>query len=358
MIAVDPEVYAEVRAEAEQHAAVNRRDAWNKLDETARDKAVREAIVARGNIAEQVRRSGLLPSGAPTLPVLSWDTLMAEPPIPPPVIRPGIPRVGVCVVAGSPKVGKTLWVSQVALESRRPSLMVIEEGSRDAIADRLRLQAANLGVENPPLSLLHRHRLRLDNRADVRRIAEFVQATRPEIVVLDPLNRLHSADENRPTQMTPVMDALAELAYDGGCAVIAIHHLAKPSAERRGDIWDRFRGASSIRSGTDANLALDGHLDHVKLVGEFRDAQPLVEHMRLDRESLLFVPEDAPTLPAKVDPIALRAFVGERGQVTASQVVEHFAVAKHTALTALRALGCDEFEGPRRTLTFSLGTVQ
>ena len=88
--------------------------------------------------------------------------------------------------------------------------------------------------------------------------------------------------------MTPVMDAMAGIAYDLETAVLAIHHLAKPSAERRGDVWDRFRGASSIRSGTDANLALDGTGNRVKLVGEFRDSEPLLEHLELDRKSLLF----------------------------------------------------------------------
>ena len=60
-------------------------------------------------------------------PTLSWDEIVAEPQEPPPVIRPGVPEVGVTVVAGAPKVGKTLWVMQMALESARSTLLVIEE---------------------------------------------------------------------------------------------------------------------------------------------------------------------------------------------------------------------------------------
>jgi len=81
--------------------------------------------------------------------------------------------------------------------------------------------------------------------------------------VIDPLNRTHAVDENRPTEMTRVMDGVADLAYGLGIAVLAIHHLGKPSAERRGDPWDRFRGASSIRSGSDANLMLDPSGDRI-----------------------------------------------------------------------------------------------
>lgn len=294
---------------------------------------------------------------APVLPVLDWEALSAEPLTPPPTIRPGLPEVGVTVLAGSPKVGKTLWASQTALASGRTALLVIEEGNLAGIAYRLRRQAAALELDSPPISVMHRNRVRLDDRDSVARLLDVVAQLRPALVVLDPLNRLHGADENRPTMMTPVMDAMARIAYDHHCAVLAIHHLAKPSAERRGDIWDRYRGASSIRSGTDANLALDGSGDRVKLVGEFRDAEPLLEHLELDRDALLFHPADAPEAPSKVDPIALRAFVEERRQVTARQVVEAFSVSKPTALKSLRAMGCDEYEGPRSVLTFALGVT-
>ena len=240
---------------------------------------------------------------------MSWADVMAQPPDPPPQLRDGIPLVGVTVLAGSPKVGKSLWSSQIALESRRPALLVIEEGSIAGIAYRLRHQAGALGIETPPLSVLHRRRVRLDNAGSVKHLREVVRELRPALVVLDPLNRLHGADENRPTQMTPVMDALAGIAYDFECAVLAVHHLSKPSAERRGDIWDRFRGAGAIRSGTDANLAMDDAGATLRLVGEFRDAEPLSQRLELDREALLFHEAEAPDMPSKVDPIALREFV-------------------------------------------------
>ncbi len=285
---------------------------------------------------------------------------MAQPAEPPPTIRPGVPEVGVAILAGAPKAGKTLWVSQMAIESRRPVLLVIEEGALSAIAYRLRRQAASLGIVTPPISLMHRQHVRLDDPASVARLRAHVVDTGPSLIVFDPLNRLHSADENRPAAMTPVMDALAELAYeDGGRAVVAVHHVNKPSADRRGDIWDRLRGASSIRSGTDANLILDGDKGtYRKLVGEFRDAEPLVEHIELDREALVFRAIEAPEAPTKVDPTALRQFVQERGQVITRQVVDEFKVSRNTALYALRALGCDEYVGARRQLTFTLASDQ
>lgn len=288
--------------------------------------------------------------------ILSWADLMAEPPEPPPVLRPGLPVIGVTVLAGPPKAGKTLLASQWALETGRRTLLVELEGDLRGLSYRLRTQALGLGLTDPPVSVMHRQRLRLDDRDSVRKLYELTAGY--ELVVIDPLNRAHSADENRPTEMTRVMDGLASIAYGQQTAVLAIHHLSKPSAERRGDPWDRFRGASSIRSGTDANLILDGLGDRMRLVGEFRDAEPLSEWLELDRLSLTFRSVGAPDAPAKVDPIELRAYVEERGQVRGQDIAERFGVSRNTAFAALRALGCDEFAGVRGALTFTLRTGQ
>jgi hypothetical protein len=314
--------------------------------------ALAEVAVGAGNPRPPTHRQS-------TLSVLTWSDMLAEPPEPPPTVADGIPRVGLAVLAGSPKVGKTLRMSQVALEVGR-STMIVEEGSLAGISYRLRHQAAALGIDVPDVAIIHRQRIRLDDRRSVERIREHVAERRPTIVVFDPLNRLHGGDENRPTQMTPVMDALAGIAYDFECAVVAIHHLAKPSAERRGDIWDRFRGATSIRSGTDANLVMDGTGALVHLVGEFRDAEPLSIYLELDRDALIFREVDGPTSSGKIDRDALRQFLAGRDRVTVREVMGRFDVkSKATAIKALEALpGIDWFDGPRNQRSYTLGTVQ
>jgi hypothetical protein len=291
---------------------------------------------------------------ATDLGVLSWSDILAGPNEPPPQIATGIPKVGLTVLAGPPKVGKTLYASQIGLEIPGASF-VIEEGDLAGLSFRLRRQAAAMGVGRPDVEVLHRQRIRLDDRASVRRLKAYVAARRPPLLTLDPLNRLHSADENRPTQMTPVMDALAGIAYDYGIAVLAIHHLAKPSIERRGDVWDRFRGASSIRSGTDANLVLDGTGPIVRLYGEFRDAEPLSDYLELDRETLTFRQVDGPKGTSKVDLDALRVYVTEEAQVTVASTAIRFGVTKPTARVALEQLsGIDWYDGPRGARFYTL----
>ena len=124
-------------------------------------------------------RPAVVKSGDTRLTPLGWRELMANPPGPPPVLRPGLPEVGVTVLAGSPKVGKTLLACQWALEAGRPVLLVVEEGSLAGVAYRLSRQADDMGIVDPPVRVLHRQRIRLDNRLSVDRLRALVVAIRP-----------------------------------------------------------------------------------------------------------------------------------------------------------------------------------
>jgi len=278
---------------------------------------------------------------------MAWAEITAQPDNPPPTLAPGIPQVGLTVLAGPPKVGKSLWLTQTAIAAGGRALVVFEEGSLGGVAYRLRRQAAALAVSEPALHVLHRQRVRLDDKRSVAALRALVADLGPVLVGFDPLNRLHGADENRPSQMTPIMDALAGIAYDYGTAVVAIHHTGKPSVERRGGTFDLFRGASSIRSGTDANLVLQAAGERLHLVGEFRDAEPLSMYLRLDRDRLTFSETDAPDA-SKVKAGDLLAFVRETGEVGAAEVALRFGCSRNTAKARLDDLAeLDSFTGPR-----------
>lgn len=308
-----------------------------------------EVGVRVAGLPVRIARSGL--------EVLNWAAILAEPDAPPPMLdATPIPKVGVTVFAGPPKVGKSLMSSQIALVRR--STYIVEEGSLAAISYRLRRQWQAVGDGGAPdLVVVHRQRIRLDDRSSVARLRDHVEVRRPDLVILDPLNRLHGADENRPASMTPVMDALAGIAYDYGTAVVAIHHTNKPSQERRGSVWDTLRGASSIRSGTDANLIMVETGVGVRIVGEFRDAEPVDQYHELDRESLTFHQTDGPKSAGKIDPDTLIAFIEETGQATVQEVADRFGVTKQTARPALEGLpGVDSYAGVRGTRFYTRGT--
>ena len=126
---------------------------------------------------------------------MSWADVMAQPPDPPPQLRDGIPLVGVTVLAGSPR-----WARAYG-RARSPS---VRAARRCWSSRRARSRASPTGCatrparwasRTPPLSVLHRRRVRLDNAGSVKHLREVVRELRPALVVLDPLNRLHGADE-------------------------------------------------------------------------------------------------------------------------------------------------------------------
>lgn len=326
----------------------------------------------QADLDQQTGRIDRLGKRLANIHVVTFAELKAMRDEPPQRAAIGVAKVGVTVNAGAPKVGKTTFSTQMAAAVAAPSvetflgepvvhgpvLLILEEGDLQGIRWRLVRQAEAIGADDLEVEIAHRQRYRLDDRGHVRRIRDHVRGLRPAMVILDPLNRLHSQDENKPTAMTPVMDALADISAETSCAVVAIHHLGKPSMDRGGSVWDRFRGASSIRSATDGNLALDTVRDGIRLRGEFRDAEPLDVWLRFDRDTLTFDLAERPEAPSKVDPIALRTFVEERGQVVAKQVAEEFGIALNTAKSALRDLGCDQYAGARGVLTFTLETRQ
>jgi hypothetical protein len=285
---------------------------------------------------------------------ISTAELLAEPDEPVPFHTPDlIPAEGLVVVAAPPKVGKTILMSQLALVTGcddgppRPlflgravqpgrALYVLEEGSRESLRYRVRRQMDGLSIDHSSVTWVLQAHLRLDHAPSVKDLRAMVADVAPALVVLDPLNRLHGLDENRPSEMARVMGQAVGIVQEAHCAVVVLHHLTKPNAEHRGRLVDRIRGAGSIVGATDANLVLEPQGGgRVRLEGEFRDAEPITLYLELDPERLLFSRIEPERAAGKVPEEALLAFVDERTRVTARDVMDRFGCSKVTALAAL-----------------------
>jgi len=75
-----------------------------------------------------------------------------------------------------------------------------------------------------------------------RLIAEF----RPDVLILDPLVELHSADENDNTALRGIMAQFRTLATQHDMAVAIVHHARKGASQSAPGDTDTLRGASSI----------------------------------------------------------------------------------------------------------------
>lgn len=76
-----------------------------------------------------------------------------------------------------------------------------------------------------------------------------------DLVVIDTLVKTLSAtaDENNNPQMAAICNDLADMAHDGGAAILVVHHTSKQTVENP---FDALRGASAIRDAYDVGMML------------------------------------------------------------------------------------------------------
>lgn len=76
-------------------------------------------------------------------------------------------------------------------------------------------------------------------------IAELCEGAR--LVVIDPLRRFHSGDENGSADMTAIVQAIESITHRTGCAALITHHTNKAATlSGNGDIQQAIRGSSAL----------------------------------------------------------------------------------------------------------------
>jgi len=208
----------------------------------------------------------------------------------PPLVRPYLPPglVGLVVLAGSPKAGKTTLSLELALQgafaedgipalrslvvcAERPAKQLDAVLRRlDANADRPRNRAdwtrrivisARGSKGAPRVDEL----LALDPKGLAALVGALHAARRDgdpfALLVLDSLSRLKPAelDEDSPSDMTPWLGELHRIAHSEGVCALLVHHARKGRAGARegdGDPFDAIRGAGAILAVADVAIVL------------------------------------------------------------------------------------------------------
>ena len=155
-----------------------------------------------------------------------------------------------CMLDGDPGIGKSLLMLQIAANISQGLPFPDQSGAPTLGTD----EPANVLIMTREDSLAQTIRPRLDaSKADVNRVflsanwldaegkeqaftlkhlplleAELARLA-PRLVVLDPIQSFFGdADMHRANQTRPLLDALAALAEQYGCAIVCIRHPAKP----------------------------------------------------------------------------------------------------------------------------------
>ena len=147
----------------------------------------------------------------PPLPTLLPEELTATTPAQRWLVERLWARSGVGILGGTPKSFKTWLGLEIAtavatgtpclgrfeVRDPGPTLVYLAEDALDTVRDRLDalVRARGRSLFDLDMRVITVPALRLDRDDDMRRLAATVRDNRPRLLVLDPLVRLHAADE-------------------------------------------------------------------------------------------------------------------------------------------------------------------
>jgi len=164
----------------------------------------------------------------------------------PPWTIPGLLPVGLCILAGRPKVGKSWLALQIAhavgtggmvldqqVEQGRVLFISLEDSGRRF---QSRLQAQGIPPSARITVKLKWRRLPDGGRVDLQ--AE-MERERYSLVIIDTLSRaMGSADQRDPAQMTLIIGELQEMALKYDLTILLLDHYRKPSGHTSNPVDD------------------------------------------------------------------------------------------------------------------------
>lgn len=190
------------------------------------------------------------------------------------------------VIGGAPKSCKT-WLAldlavsvasatpalgRFAVPRPGPVLLYAAEDAPEHVQERLRevAFARGLSLQGLDVHLILTPTLRLDTARDRSRLRKTLELHRPRLLILDPLIRLHQADENSAAEMSSLLGELRAVQRHYALGVLLVHHLRK-NASRSAD-GQALRGSSDLHAWGDSNLYLRRRDRRLRLSVEHRSA--------------------------------------------------------------------------------------
>ena len=134
-----------------------------------------------------------------------------------------------------------------------PVVLLCAEDPHAVISSRLQALAhsRNRSLKELPIEVIVEPAVRLPE--GIERLEATLAAFTPRLLLLDPLIRLHRADENSASEMSVILDGLRKLARSSKTAILLVHHARKAAA---GNAGAGLRGSSDLHAFGDSNLYL------------------------------------------------------------------------------------------------------
>jgi len=234
-----------------------------------------------------------------TLEVLSIRDLLTRAWPEPVWAVPGVLPVGLTVIAGRPKIGKSWLCLQL--------MQAVATGGDFLGVKVARGRVLYFALEDPPRRLAERAKLQgwddlaaeadfitvgRFRRGDGRQLAEIIRTGGYRLVIVDTLARAFTVDKDNGDDVTAALTPVQEAAHAGSCAVVLVHHHNKVGAATSGtggatepDPLVNLQGSISIGGMADCIIGMYRQKDKagVLLCGYGRDVEEYALNLTFDR---------------------------------------------------------------------------
>lgn len=228
------------------------------------------------------------------------------------LIKNYLPRESFCMLFGASGSGKTFiamdWIMHIC--SGTPSWFSerVHEGKvaylcgegRFGVANRLRAwMLRNKGMKLDNL-LISQGATDLNNYEGLKIAIEGIRERdfKPDLVVVDTLNRFYSGDENSSQDARSFIKGCSALTEEFGCTVLVIHHTGVSD-----DAKKRARGSSAFRGALDMEVCVES-LENGSIsleVTKSKDSMiPNPKYLKLESVDLGFTDEDGDMVTSAV----------------------------------------------------------
>jgi hypothetical protein len=191
------------------------------------------------------------------------------------------------LIGGAPKCSKT-WLGldlalsvatgtpclgRYAVPEAGPVLVYLAEDALPVVRERVQGMARHRGLEldTVDVHVITAPTLRLDGEPHCSRLFETARRLRPRLLLLDPLVRLHTRDENNAGEVAGLLAYFRSLQRRLDLSVILVHHTRKNAAGGLA-AGQGLRGSSDLHAFGDSNLYLRRSRERLVLTTEHRAA--------------------------------------------------------------------------------------
>lgn len=266
-----------------------------------------------------------------------------------------LPKGGMAMLAGQFKSGKTILALQIALEAARGgevleftttkgrTLILSGEGGPQLLKERLEkmIGSNQTGLEDLLLWWPTEGRLDLAEDKSLTALKEYCLNSKVDFLIIDPLIRFNSYDENSTVEMGAFVRGLAEVRQATGVAMLLVHHTRKSAGKGNSGSGAEARGSSVLAGEVDSLMMLQSRRasSDFTLHFELRWAEePPALRLELDPETLLFSVAGELEGKRKLSAKKLYDLLRETGPSTVKELKKLTGTSDKTVRTYLKEL--------------------